>query len=306
MKQSFSLLVMVVSLMGCASASPPPPIVTPTALPEATRQPTVAPTATVVPTAAPEPTAFQCDEPAGRIEMESVDSAITGEPLRYRVYLPPCYETANLRYPTLYMFHGMDQVGAMNDDMWDRLGLDEAATNGYLSGEHVPLIIVMPNGWDAGHDRDDGPYPRVVVEELIPRIEADYCTSGQRAVGGLSRGGYWAYAIAFLYPEVFERVGGHSGFFYAGDYPQANPYDLIPTAQGIEELIMYLDYGAADTLVPDRVDAFNERLVTTRNIEPTFIVYPEGGHDEAYWSAHVDDYLDFYTAAWSDLSPCSP
>ncbi len=227
-------------------------------------------------------------------------SRITGKEFRYRLYLPPCYANSERRYPYLIMLHGL-QGEVMNDDQWDRLGLDEAADLGYASASLPPMILVMPNGLDARHWDDTGPYPSVIVDELMPHIEATLCTwnePSRRAIGGLSRGGFWAYWIGFRYPELFGRVGGHSPFFYDAEYPtDLNPNNLVDTAQGIDNLALYIDLGAQDNIVDKGVHDFVTRL-RARGIEPTYIVNETGGHSENYWQAHTMDYLTFYASTW--------
>ncbi len=258
-----------------------------------TAAPTVEP---LTPT--PSATLTPCDEAEGQIIEESFVSQLTGGVFRYRVYLPPCYASSGLRYPYLIMLHGWG-VG-MDDAQWDRMGLDEAADLGYARGSLPPMIIVMPNGNDAQYDWDPGPLPDVILDELMPTIESSFCTwndSSRRAIGGLSRGGFWAYGIAFTHPEVFDRVGGHSPYFYDGDYPAINPYNLIETAEGIERLDMYLDLGVNDSVVDVNLRDFVERL-RQRGIEPDYVINPVGAHTEEYWSAHTADYLAFYAAEW--------
>jgi enterochelin esterase-like enzyme len=258
-----------------------------------------APTLTVEPpTLTPSATIPPCDETEGQIVEESFVSQFTGGVFRYRVYLPPCYASSGLRYPYLIMLHGWG--AGMDDAQWDRMGLDEAADLGYARGALPPMIIVMPNGNDAQYDWDPGPLPDVILEELMPTLEAGFCTwndSSRRAIGGLSRGGFWAYGIAYTHPEVFDRVGGHSPFFYDGDYPAINPYNLIETAEGIERLAMYLDLGVNDTVVDVNLHDFVRRL-RQRGIEPEYVINPVGAHTEEYWAAHTADYLAFYAAEW--------
>lgn len=252
------------------------------------------------PTMTPEPasTEVACTETAGRVETGVLTSLSAGE-VRYRVYLPPCYDFHDARYPLLIMLHGMG-VG-MDDTQWDSIGLDEAMDAGIVAGTLPPMIVLMPNGNDMQYDYDPGPLPAVIVNEFLPLMAGSYCATtdpAYRAIGGLSRGGYWAYATAFLNPGQFGQVGGHSGFFYEGDYPQANPNSLAVSAPGIEGLAMYLDYAADDTLTNTRVPEFNDRL-RTRGLAPTFVINPSGGHTEAYWSEHVAEYLAWYGAKWS-------
>ncbi len=249
--------------------------------------------------AAPEQVAA-CDETEGQIVLNSLESALLGHEMRYRVYLPPCYASSGKRYPYLIMLHGM-QDAIMNDDQWDRLGLDEAADLGFVRGSLPPMVIIMPNGVEAQHDNDAGLYGDVIVDELLPVIEANMCTwndPARRAIGGLSRGGYWAYWIAFSHPELFSKVGGHSAYFYDAYTPtDYNPNNLLDTGPGIEILQMYLDHGAADHLVDTNMRDFVDRL-RLRGINPDYVINPVGAHEEPYWEAHTADYLAFYAADW--------
>src|SRR5690606_19170771 len=131
-----------------------PPIPTPSPTPEITPSPT------------------PCGDP-GRMEFGTVDSAVAGEPMRYRIYLPPCYGVDGKTYPTLYMFGG----NIHDDAIWDTLGLDEAASAAIVSGDMAPLLIVMPdNGWLANTTTSGSrSYEGFVLDELIPFIERTYC-----------------------------------------------------------------------------------------------------------------------------------
>lgn len=281
--------------------APPSPTATPPSTVNAipTLTPTLHPTTLLLPTATATPPT--CTETQGVIVHDALMSQITGRAFRYRIYLPPCYAQSGRRYPYLIMLHGLvPGSDIMNDSQWDQLGLDEAADQGYAQGALPPLVIVMPNGNDADYAYDAGPLPEVIVEELIPAAESRYCLWGDaahRAIGGLSRGGYWAYWIAFSHPDLFARVGGHSPFFYAAASPaEKNPDNLVDSAPGLEQLTMYLDHGQQD-YVGASVRDFASRL-ERRGITPQYVVNPVGSHSEEYWAAHVADYLLFYAADW--------
>src|SRR5690606_37632468 len=267
-----------------------------TVLAVASSTPTREPTATRTP--------IPCDDLYGAMVTDSFVSELTGEQFRYRVYLPPCYTTTARRYPVLYMLHGLGWN--MDDLQWDRLGIDEAANAGYAQGALPPMIIVMPNGNDADYGASIGisDFPEVVVQELIPRIDSQYCTWAEpeaRAIGGLSRGGYWAYWIAFTHPELFDRVGGHSPYFYDPIYPdEQNPFNVVDSALGVEHLEMYFDHGGRGRdqfEVMPGVQRFVERL-DARGIESTYIVNEFGDHIEEYWAEHTPEYLTFYAEDW--------
>lgn len=232
--------------------------------------------------------------------METLASQITGSDVHYRVYLPPCYAATGRRYPLLIMLHGyVENSDAMNDDQWVRLGLTDAADRGYSVGALPPLVIVMPNGLNASYGRDDSPFGRIVATELLPEVNRKFCTWGDpahQAIGGLSRGGFWALSIAFLNPGLFGKVGGHSPFVYDGDFPDQNPTNLLDTPLNLKGLSIYIDHGAQDYVA----DGARELVTKLRahGVQPEYVVNPVGTHAESYWSAHVVDYLTFYTASW--------
>jgi enterochelin esterase-like enzyme len=282
------------------------PVSTVRAIPTETLTPLPAPTETAI----PEPTRIACAETNGTIVFDSFISAYTGGTVNSRVYLPPCYSLSGKRFPVLIMLHGLG--AGMDDSQWDEMGLDEAADAGFADGSLAPLIIVMPNGNDAGHESSYGDYPEVLVEELIPRIESLYCTldhpSGW-AIGGLSRGGFWATWIAFSWPDLFSRLGGHSPYFYEPESgAEKNPNNLVDGVHGINHLAIYFDHGKQDyPQVLEGVGEFVSRL-RQQGIAVQYVINEQGDHTEAYWSEHTADYLEFYTAEWprhlDDLSAC--
>jgi enterochelin esterase-like enzyme len=215
--------------------------------------------------------------------------------MTYRIYLPPCYEQSRV-YPTLYIFHG----SAQDDSHWDQLGLDEAATELILSAMIPPVIIVMPDGGDIAQDSSGGSnsFEGVVIKELIPHIEETYCAweePSARAIGGLSRGGYWALEIAFRHPEIFGSVGAHS----AALFDEAAGSELDPAVTGLTtdlgDLRIYMDVGENDyTRAP--IQALHESLEKASKDHRW--VLNEGNHQDAYWSDHVHDYLRWYTENW--------
>ncbi len=224
--------------------SPTAPLPTVIITPSATQTATI-PTATQPPTPTPTLTPTPCNQP-GRMEQGFFPSAIAGEQ-SYRIYLPPCYGENGRLYPTLYMLAG----NTYTDAIWDQLGLDEAAEAGIQNGELTPMIIVMPYSGERALYTSGGvgSYETIILEELTSYIEATYCASAEpayRALGGLSRGGYWALEIAFRHPESFVSVGGHSAALldeYAK--PDVNPQYTALTSD-LGDLRIYLDIGSED------------------------------------------------------------
>jgi len=288
----------------------PPTLVTPSETPVSTVQGVATLTLTpfgatagptLLPSLIPTNTLQPCDETHGQIVETQVFSTLANHDVRYRVYLPPCYTQTARRYPVLVMLHGLGE--GMNDSQWDRMGLPEAADLGYVQSSLPPMIIVMPNGNDANYIWDAGPFPDMLVEELLPDVQAQFCTwneASRRAIGGLSRGGYWALWIAFRNPDIFSRVGGHSPYLYDPEFSSdKNPFNLIdevPTSG----LAIYLDHGGENREIQEVAPGVQQLLtrLRSRGIRPEYVANPVGDHVEAYWASHTADYLAFYAKEW--------
>jgi enterochelin esterase-like enzyme len=263
----------------------PSPTTTNTAVPPS---PVTTATATHVPTPTP------CGRP-GTVETGTYHSQIAGQS-HYRIYLPPCYGLDGRLYPTLYMLPG----NVHTDAIWDELGLDETAESAITNEEIPPLLIVMPDGGPIANNTSGGPasYEGVILNDLIPFVQTSYCAWNDpagRAIGGLSRGGYWALEIAFRHPDQFASVGGHS----AALLDVAAGPDLNPQHTGLGndlgDLRIYLDIGRDDYVIYN-VRRLHEEMETA-GIPHTWVLN-DGRHEEAYWGDHLADYLHWYTFPW--------
>jgi len=198
------------------------------------------------------------------------------------------------------------------DAIWDIVGIDEAAEVGIQSGAFPPLIIVMPYSGERAlyTSGGTGSYETVILEELTRYIEANYCASPQpayRALGGLSRGGYWSLEIAFRHPDAFVSVGGHSAALldeYAKEH--VNPqYTALTNDLG--DLRIYLDIGSEDWVRENTLQLHAD--METAGIPHTWVLN-SGLHEEAYWEQHVAEYLAWYSVPWSnnrlDFPFCPP
>lgn len=246
-----------------------------------------------------------CTDTVGRIERGTYRSLIAETTMYYSVYLPPCYDTIASTYPILYLMHGSNE----DDGQWSRLGLQTVLDAGIADGSLPPMIVVMPFGeWIANENLFERvSWENVFLEELMPLVESTYridARGEQRAIGGISRGGFWAFEIAFRHPDLFSAIGGHSAFFDPGHAPDDfNPLDLALNAPGIEGLRLWLDRGV-DDFAQENLDRMSEHL-TQRGLAHEYRIYPEGQHNNAYWRQHVAEYLAFYAEAWK-LTPALP
>lgn len=266
----------------------------PTLLPTASPTPSASPTPTLTPQPTSPPTPLACWSQGGRFEQGSLRSDLLKLPMEYSVYLPPCYDQQpERRYPVLYMIHGMNY----NHDQWDRLGADEAADALVAAGEVNPFIIVMPRdrSWE---QPEDDPFGQVLVDALIPFVDENYRTLPEReyrAIGGLSRGAGWAIHLGLSRWDLFGAFGGHSPPVFWSDtgrvrgWLAAIPPDSMPR--------IYLDIGEKDRDSILKSALWFENLLNEQGIPHEWYLFT-GYHEEAYWSAHVKDYLRWYAANW--------
>lgn len=220
---------------------------------------------------------------------------MTGHPMRYRVYLPPCYSDGQV-YPTLYMFGG----NIHDDAIWDVLGLDEAAEAAITSGDIPPLIIVMPDNGPLANTTTSGPasYEGFVLNELIPHIEATYCAwpeAAGRAVGGISRGGYWSLMMAFRRPDMFGDVGAHSPALIDSHAGPAEDPTITGATNILGPLRVWIDTGERDPYLAKALPLHD--ALAAAGVAHEWRVNP-GTHDEAYWRENLGSYLDWYSDGW--------
>ncbi len=271
----------------------PSPTPTHTAIipPTFTPVPSPTPTATLVPpTATPTPEA--CLFAGGQITQHTLRTATDPLPWEFRVYTPPCYnEHPDARYPLLILIHG----STFNDSQWDNLGADETADTLIASGKVSPFIILMPRDRVWNEPTED-PFGEALIASIIPWVDQNYRTltdRPHRAIGGLSRGASWAVHLGFKYWQSFGAIGGHSLPVFLTDPPRLSVWlDAIPADQLPR---IYLDIGDKDYLLTNALEF--EAMLTARNIPHEWHLYT-GRHEEAYWNAHVEEYLRWYAAGW--------
>ncbi|NLX09043.1 MAG: esterase family protein [Chloroflexi bacterium] len=259
-----------------------------------------APSPTSPPTITPTPDPFGCGETTGRVIEASFISEVTGGAVPYLMYQPPCfYETAQ-RYPYVILLHGT----GYDETMWQQLDVQAVMDQGIDKGTLPPMALIMPDGGSVAelNDQPDGQsYETVIVDELIPAVEQDFCLWGSRegrAIGGISRGGFWAFSIALRHADLFSVLGGHSPHFDEENaLPDSNPLDLAASANLDKRPVrIYLDHSAED-YVATNAQRMSE-LLTGQGIDHQYVVNATGEHDMDYWRTHVTEYLTFYGQAW--------
>ncbi|MFQ3646482.1 MAG: CapA family protein [Anaerolinea sp.] len=245
-----------------------------------------------------------CSEPV--VERQRYYSGWLQQNMFYTVVLPPCYDPAQT-YPTVYLKHGSND----DDGQWVRLGLPEELQRGVELGRLPQMIIVLPFGNNIANRNwfEDVSWSNVFLTEMLPDVWEKYPSVSrdpqQVAIGGISRGGFWAYQVGLRRPDLFGSIGGHSAFFDRFHAPaQHNPLDLVLSEPNVPQQRLWLDRGRFDYAAPG-LDIMDQRMAQ-RGLTYTYMIYPEGEHNNTYWRAHVADYLAFYAEGFRTAQSAPP
>ncbi|MEJ2109197.1 MAG: alpha/beta hydrolase-fold protein [Acidobacteriota bacterium] len=158
------------------------------------------------------------DVPHGRVQQVLFPSKSTNTSRRAFVYTPPGYDSDQTkRYPVLYLQHGWGE----DETAWSNQGHANLIMDNLIAdGKIRPFLIVMTYGMTndvrigglAGFNLD--PFETVLVDELIPYIDANFRTlsdQAHRAMAGLSMGGMETKTITLKNLDTFSHIGLFSG-----------------------------------------------------------------------------------------------
>lgn len=244
---------------------------------------------------------------AGTVKrLADVESAALGNRRDLFVYLPPSYGSGERRYPVLYMHDGQnlfDDALAFGDE-W---GVDHVLEDGAEAGLEAIVVGVANGGearldeyspWaDEAHGGGRGAdYVRFLVDEVKPRIDADFRTRPERdatGIAGSSMGGLISLYAFFAAPETFGFVAALSPAFWFADRAVFPFVEAAPKVDGR----IYLDVGTnegRDTVADVR--RMKELLRwkgyrTGRDL--AFVVEMGGAHNERAWRRRLPAALPF-------------
>src|SRR5579871_4974759 len=134
--------------------------------------------------------------PHGAITRHTFHSAVANDDRQFFVYTPAAYDARRSQpYPILYLLHGLgDDAGRwMNAG-----GANVIMDNLIAQGKAVPMVMVTTLGYgvpdgtvNAMSAENITGYTRILLEEVMPRVEKAYNVSRNRedhAIAGLSMG----------------------------------------------------------------------------------------------------------------------
>lgn len=143
---------------------------------------------------------------AGRLESFTLASEFRGDEREVRVYLPAGYGDGERRYPLLVVHHGDRalEFGGMKNTLDHLIG---------TRIEPIVVAFVPATSRNEYSGRSSEAWARMIVDELLPRLESTYrlrSGAAARAVMGTGEAGLAAAYVALEHPGVFSKVAVQS------------------------------------------------------------------------------------------------
>ena len=219
--------------------------------------------------------------PHGRVQQILFPSKSTNTSRRAFVYTPPEYEKdLSQRYPVLYLQHGWgeDETG------WSNQGLVHLIMDNLLAeGKIKPFLIVMTYGmtneiqFGGLRNFDIRPFQTVLVDELIPYIDANFRTLSDqphRAMAGLSMGGMETKTITLNNLDTFSHIGLFSG----GTISASEISDMEAFKQKVR--LVFVTCGSREN--PGSLKPASDSLQQA-GVKSAFYVSPDTAHEWQTW-----------------------
>jgi enterochelin esterase-like enzyme len=206
----------------------------------------------------------------------------------YEVYLPPCFDPeAKPGYPVLYLVPGRGS----GPGAWFAAGAVEAVDEAILKGDIPPFIII------ATENIDSDPQASLILNDLMPAVEADYPIRQERryrAVAGGSLGGVAAYRMVFANPGKFSSAAMFGSGLISGEEEQMKTW--LKALKLFEKPRVFLNSGTQDPFMLERAEVMASLLY--ENSVSHMLLIGEGGHTYDYWVSNFPAYLRWLAEDW--------
>ena len=245
------------------------------------------------------------DVPHGTVSRRWYQSPGLGMSRRITIYTPPGYESNEDAYPVLYLLHG----AGGDEEAWIELGRTAQIMDNLIAqGEVKPMIVVMPNGnvsqQAAPGEGIRGYYKPQFMEpgtmngqfeasfmDILNFVESSYrvkTDKANRAIAGLSMGGFHSLHISRYYANTFDYVGLFSPAILPNQNTTSEVYkDIDSTLKAQMEndyKLYWIGIGKTDFLY-DNVFAYSQKLAKMGMAH--IFVESEDGHVWKNWRIYL-------------------
>lgn len=240
--------------------------------------------------------------PHGTIAKVWYDSPTLKMKRRMTVYTPAGYEDSGKKYPVFYLLHGMGG----DEEAWMTLGrTSQILDNLIAQGKAKPMIVVMPNGnvdqeGAPGFAPDDkSESSKVTMQgsfeesfpDIVKYIEKHYRVinnKANRAIAGLSMGGFHSLHISKYYPDMFNYIGLFSAAINPRKETTSPVYEDMDDKLKIQfakkPALYWIGIGNKDFLYQNNVDF--RKLLDDNGYKYTYYE-SDGGHIWRNWRIYL-------------------
>ena len=249
------------------------------------------------------------DVPHGTVSKVWYDSPSLGMDRRLTIYTPAGYETSGKRYPVFYLLHGMGG----DENAWSELGrATQILDNLIVQGKAEPMIVVMTNG-NAALEAAPGEsslgwekqptfqLPKTMegsfemhFPEVVKFVDKHYRTKANkknRAIAGLSMGGFHSLHISKQYPDMFNYVGLFSAAIMPGKNATSPVYEdmegKLATQFAKKPALYWIAIGKTDFLYKANVEY---RKLLDEKGYPYEYFENEDGHIWRNWRIYLSEF----------------
>ena len=249
------------------------------------------------------------DVPHGTVSKVWYDSPSLGMDRRLTIYTPAGYETSGKRYPVFYLLHGMGG----DENAWSELGrATQILDNLIAQGKAEPMIVVMTNG-NAALEAAPGEsslgwekqptfqLPKTMegsfemhFPEVVKFVDKHYRTKvnkKNRAIAGLSMGGFHSLHISKQYPDMFNYVGLFSAAIMPGKNATSPVYEdmegKLATQFAKKPALYWIAIGKTDFLYKANVEY---RKLLDEKGYPYEYFENEDGHIWRNWRIYLSEF----------------
>ena len=236
---------------------------------------------------------FDKNIPHGQVRSIYYWSELNGMERHINVYVPAEYEQqSDKSYPVLYLVHGWGE----DENGWANQGHMANIMDGLIaSGKAVPMIVVMPSGdiqTNPELRQAQGDISQIYVQDLLPYIDQQFRTKTDkqnRAMAGLSRGGFQTCMTVSANLDKFGWMGTFSGFFVRGDNSLETAFNGLfkdPSEFKRQIRLLYISTGTEENTPKAQVVALKAKGIDN-------IVYSESqgtAHEWLSWRRALNEF----------------
>jgi len=249
------------------------------------------------------------DVPHGTVLKQWYHSKGLNAARRLTVYTPPGYESTTESYPVLYLLHG---VGG-DEEAWMQLGRASQIMDNLIANKKAkPMMVVMTNGHTSNSaapgESSKGFYKPIMMtpdvfngdmernfKEVIDFIEHHYRVKKNkenRAIAGLSMGGFHTLYISANYPNTFSYMGLFSPAILPPKEKQIELYQHLDEKLKLQQKngyrLYWIGIGKNDFLFKP-VNTYREKL-DAMHFKYTYHE-SDGGHTWTNWRDYLVDFV---------------